>query len=80
MENFDAHSTTLALHQSILAMMILSGSKIDETQRIPILSPAASGSLNTSSDNNDAFFTQITYEKFASALRQCDKNSGQMYT
>lgn len=74
-EKIHHHGITLAINQSILAMMLLSESNIDEVKQIQILSSATSGSVVTSSDNDDAIVTQITYENVASVLPQCDNNS-----
>lgn len=55
------HGAKFAILWTILPMMLLSGSIIDESPRIQILSSTASSSVMTSSDNDDAILRQITY-------------------
>lgn len=45
---------------------------MDEAQRITILSAAGSHSSIASTDTDAEIVTQLTYEKVASMLRQCD--------
>lgn len=69
---YHCHGTTRQLHGSIFAMMLLSTSNIDDTQRIPILSSAGAGVIIQWTDFGDEIVTQITYENIASISRQCD--------
>lgn len=73
---FSAHVNELMIHESLLAMMLMSGSNIDDAQRIQILLSASSKTVISSTATVAAILTAITYEKVASILRQCDCKYG----
>lgn len=54
---YQSHGTTLQLHQSILAMILFSGSNIDYTPRVPIISAAGADLAIQLDDNEDIIFT-----------------------
>lgn len=67
---YHAHGKPLAIHESILAMMLLSGSNIDDGQRIPILSSASSNDAIYSTDTDADIVVRFTYEKVRDILTQ----------
>lgn len=75
-----AHGKELAIHESLLAMMLLSGINVDDAQRIPILFSARSSDAIEATDTVASIVTQNTYGKVASILRQCQATSLKSYS
>jgi len=71
-----AHGNTVKLHESLLAMMLLTNANIDDAQRVPILAAAGGRKDVDQSQTNDAIIKTVMYESVASVLRQCDNGSG----
>lgn len=69
--------TYLAIPNAFFSMVLFSGSNIDDSQIIPILSSAVNGSYVSTDDLFVSIFTQINSEKVASILPQCDFKYGQ---
>lgn len=73
---FNSISTTTKLPESITALMLLSGSASDDSQRISVLAAAASSNDHLNSQStNDHCSTTITYQSVSSIIKQCDKLS-----
>lgn len=71
------HGTDLSLHESVLAVMLLSNAGIDDAHRIQI-SALAVGKIGVDqSMSKDQIIKSIKYETMASILRRCDTASGQ---
>ena len=69
----NAHGPAASLHESLLGMMLLAGSSVDDAQRIPILSSVGGRESVTLEQDSDSVIAQIKYEDVASVLRQCDR-------
>lgn len=63
-----------SLYDSLVAMMLLSASGVDDSQRITILSSAGSHDTVYMDASTDENLEQVTYEAVASVIRQCDKS------
>ena len=73
---FNSISATTRLPECITALMLLSNSAIDDSQRVSVMAAAAPSdeSLNSQS-SNDAFLSSITYQSVSSVIKQCDKTT-----
>lgn len=73
---FNSISTTTKLPECITALMLLSNSAIDDTQRVSVLAAAAPSDDNLNAQStNDQFLSAITYQSVSSVIRQCDQSS-----
>ena len=73
---FNSLSDTTKLPQCITALMLLSNSGIDHSQRISVLAAAApTGNNLTDSSTNDQFLAAVTYKQVASVVKQCNSGS-----
>lgn len=72
---FNSISTTTKLPECITALMLLSNSAIDDSQRVSVLAAAApSGDSLDAQSTNDQFLSAITYQSVSSVIKQCDKS------
>ena len=73
---FNSISDTTKLPECITALMLLSNSAIDDTQRISVMAAAAPSDQHLNGQStNDQFLSAITYQSVASVVKQCDKSS-----
>ena len=78
LSKFDSNGSSIRFPEALTALMLLSNSGVDDSQRISIIS---SVSTATSSDiapdaSNDAFITSIKYTSVAAIIRQSDRMRG----
>lgn len=67
-----AHIDSIIIHESLLTMILLSVSNVDDAQPVPILSAAGGRSAVSNNDSNEKIMSTIKYEDIASVLRQYD--------
>ena len=73
---FNSISSTSKLPECITALMLLSNSAIEDSQRVSVMAAAAPSNQNLSSNSsNDEFLSAITYQSVSSVINQCDKSS-----
>lgn len=66
-------SKWIKFHDSMLAMMVLSGPVIDISQIFPILSASVGSQSFSSDESSDEIIGKMKFESVASVLHQCDK-------
>ena len=76
---YNAHATVTKLNDSVSGMMLLTNSRIDETQRVSVLSAAAPSSNQSNTNTNDQMINNVSYEAIASVPRQCDCTNTSRY-
>lgn len=73
---FNSISTTTKLPECITALMFLSNSAIDDSQRVSVMAAAAPSDENLNAQStNEQFLGAITYQSVSSVIKQCDKSS-----
>lgn len=73
---FNPISNTTKLPEFITALMLLSNSGCDDSQRVTVLAAASPSNSNlTPQSTNDEFLKAVTYPSVASVIKQCDKSS-----
>lgn len=72
---FNVSSDAAKIPNSRTAFMLLANSSVEESQRVPVLSPSSPSnpSLEDTATNTDQFLSSISYTIVASVLRQCDQ-------
>lgn len=74
--NSSSHATSIALHDIILALMLLYNANIPANQRVVALFAAAFAiSHESESKTNEDFNNFVTYESVVSMIRQLDQGS-----
>lgn len=71
----NAHDSAVSLHESLLEMMLLAGSSIDDSQRILILTAADGRQYTAMEPSNDTIVSHIKYDNAVSILRHWDTRS-----
>lgn len=69
----NGHGKAASLHESLLGLMLLAGSLIDDSKRFSILSSVDGRECVTLERHSDSVLSQMKYEDVAPVLRQCDR-------
>ena len=73
---FNSISKTTKSPECITALMLMSDSLIDDTQRVSVMAAAAPASANINGiSTNYEFLAAITYSTVTSVIKECDKSS-----
>ncbi len=78
LSKFNSHGDTARISESMAAMIFMNNASVDDAQRVSVLATCSKGdsASNLTSDSlTDDYIKLITYDEFASVIRQCDKKN-----
>lgn len=70
---FNSTTTSCKIPETLMAFTLLANSSVDNNQRISVLADLSNGNSLGPDSTTDQYLESVSYEKFASVLRQCDK-------